>query len=140
MRVVLSIILVCLFLGCKDKADYKKPEGLISKDKMVDLLYEMHLVVGTGNIQNIHLEKNRNYMSLVYEKYGVDSTRFAISNVYYTAHIQEYEEIFEEVERRIISLKDIMEIQKDSISDFSSQAEKAIQRNDSIQRAMKLKK
>ncbi len=128
-----------MLYGCKDKVYYKKPEGLIGKSKMTDMLYDMHMVVGTSNIKNVNLEKNRNYMSLVYDKYGIDSTQFAVSNLYYTAHIQEYEEIFEEVERRIQNLKDIMEPKADSIAGISKKAKAAIWRKDSIERALNLK-
>jgi len=139
MRAIYSILLVLLLLGCEDKVNYEKPEGLIGKAKMTDLLYDMHMAVGTSNIQNVNLEKNRNYMSLVYEKHGIDSTQFAVSNLYYTAHIQEYEEIFEEVERRIQALKDIMEPQADSITNFSDKSREALRKNDSIERARKIK-
>lgn len=137
MKAVFSIILVVLLFSCEDKVNYKKPEGLISKEKMIDILYEMHLVVGTSNIKNIHLEKNRNYMSLVYEKYGVDSTMFATSNLYYTAHIQEYEEIFEEVELRIGKLKDILEAKEDSIAGVPKRARETRQKKDSIDGVLK---
>jgi hypothetical protein len=139
MRTIYFILFVTLLLGCEDKVNYEKPEGLIGKAEMIDLLYDMHLAVGTSNIQNIHLEKNRNYMSLVYQKHNIDSTRFAESNLYYTAHIQDYEEIFEEVERRIGNLKDIMEPQGDSIPDFSDNARNATRRKDSIERALEIK-
>jgi protein-tyrosine-phosphatase len=129
-----------MLLSCEDKVNYEKPEGLIGKAKMTDLLFDMHLAVGTSNIQNVNLEKSRNYMSLVYEKHGIDSTQFAVSNLYYTAHIQEYEEIFEEVERRIQALKDIMEPQGDSITNYSEKGREAIRKKDSIERVGKIKK
>ncbi len=139
MKTIYAFLLVIFLLGCQDKVNYEKPEGLIGKSEMIDLLYDMHLAVGTSNIQNIHLEKNRNYMSLVYLKHNIDSTRFAESNIYYTAHIQEYEDIFEEVERRIGNLKDIMEPQGDSITDFSDKNREALRKNDSIEKEPNMK-
>lgn len=140
MRTIYSIILFIFLLGCQDKVTYPKPEGLLSKAEMIDLLYDMHLAVGTSNVQNVHLEKSRNYMSLVYEKYNIDSTRFAESNLYYTAHIQEYEEIFEEVERRIGNLQKIMEPVEDSLADTTLYREEAIRKKDSIDNASVIKK
>ena len=116
MKVVYTFILVFFLYSCNDKVNYEKPEGLISKEEMTDLLYEMHLAVGTSNVRNIHLEKNRNYMSLVYEKYGIDSTQFAESNIYYTSNIDDYEEIYEEVQRRLDTLKKFHQHIMDSIS------------------------
>lgn len=129
-----------LFLfACKENENYKKPENLISKSKMTDMLFDMHIVVGTSNVSNLNLEKNRNYMSLVYEKYGVDSTQFAESNLYYTAQIQEYEEIFEEVERRMKILKEKYEARMDSIMGLKDNENKAKAKRDSIINAQKEK-
>ena len=99
---------------------------------MTDLLFDMHLVIGASNVQNIYLEKNRNYMSLVYEKYGVDSTQFAQSNIYYTSQISEYEEIFEEVHRRMKILKETYESRMDSIMGLQETEKKAKERRDSL--------
>ena len=124
MRVFLSILFFIFLIACQDKVEYKKPEGFIGKAKMIDLLYDMHLVVGTSNVQNINLEKNRDYMHLVYEKYGIDSTQFAASNLYYTAHVQDYEEILEEVEKKIASLQKLMEPEDESTERFAKPVEK----------------
>lgn len=140
MKIIYTILLVVFLLGCQDKVNYEKPEGLIGKSEMIDLLYDMHLAVGTSNIQNVHLEKDRNYMSLVYQKHNIDSTRFAESNLYYTAHIQEYEDIFEEVERRIGNLQDIMEPKGDADTNFSDKSRDAIRKNDSIENSLDMKK
>lgn len=81
---------------------------------MIELLYDMHLAVGTSNLRNKSNEKDRNYMSLVYEKYGIDSTRFAISNIYYTSQAVEYEEMFEEIELRLEMLHKQHQNERDS--------------------------
>ena len=132
MRILYSFILTLFLLACQDKVNYKKPENLISKSKMTDLLFDMHLVIGASKVQNIYLEKNRNYMSLVYEKYGVDSTQFAQSNIYYTSQINEYEEIFEEVHRRMKILKETYESRMDSIMGLQETEKKAKIRRDSL--------
>jgi len=138
IRTIYLIVIFILMLGCQDKVYYEKPEDLLGKQEMIDILYDMHLAVGTSNLQNVHLEKNRNYTSLVYEKYGIDSTRFLEANVYYTAHIQEYEEIFEEVERRIAALKKVMEPESDSISSVSGKIREAQRKHDSIEKSLKV--
>ena len=127
-----------LFLfACKENVNYIKPENLISKSQMTDMLFDMHLVVGTSNVKNLNLEKNRNYMSLVYEKYGVDSIQFAESNLYYTAQIQEYEEIFEEVQRRMKILKETYEARMDSIMGLQDTEKKGKEKRDSIIKAQR---
>lgn len=110
---------VVFLFSCESKVNYEKPKDLIPKEQMIDLLYDMHLAVGTSNLRNKNLEKDRNYMSLVYEKYNIDSTRFAISNIYYTSQVDEYEEMFEEVERRLEELHLKYQSQRDSIINAS---------------------
>lgn len=115
MKKFLCISVLAVFISCESKINYEKPKDLIPKDVMIDLLYDMHLAVGTSNLKNKNMEKDRNYMSLVYEKYDVDSTRFAISNIYYTSQVDEYEEIFEEVERRLEELHLEYQSERDSL-------------------------
>ena len=136
MKGVYTFLTFILFWSCTDKVTYEQPENLIGREEMIDLLYDMHVVIGTSNIKNVHLEKNRNYMSLVYEKYGIDSSQFASSNLYYTSNIVEYEEIYEEVERRLDTLKRFHEAFMDSISgDQTTDRNRAIQiKKDSLQK------
>jgi len=107
--------LILLFISCESKVKYEKPEDLIPKDQMIDLLYDMHLANGTAGVKNKNLEKNLNYMSLVFEKHQIDSTRFASSNLYYISNINEYEDIFEEVKIRLDTLKSEYKRRRDSL-------------------------
>ena len=115
MRKIIYIVLVLIFISCESKVNYKKPENLIPKKQMIDLLYDMHLANATQGIKDMGLEKNKNYMSLIYEKHKIDSTQFAVSNTYYVAHISEYEDIFEAVELRLKTLLDQYEKERDSL-------------------------
>ena len=122
MRVFVVFLLIVLMGACKPKNDYKKPADLIPKDQMKDLIYDMHLALGSSNIKNIYLERNRNYLSLILEKYDVDSTRFANSNLYYTSSIDDYEDIFEDVQSRLKKLKNELETELVSTSTASKEA------------------
>ena len=115
MKYIIYIVLIFLILSCEGKTKYKKPENLIPKEQMIDLLYDMHLANGTTGIKNKALENNLNYMDLVYEKHQIDSVRFAESNIYYIANINEYEDIFEEVEKRLEGLKLEYDRKRDSV-------------------------
>lgn len=92
-------------MGCTSNTIIKKPDHLISKNQMVDLLTDMFIASGAENIKNINLERNVNYFPLVFEKYGIDSTRFKESNYYYTSRIDDYELILQKVDNRLKALK-----------------------------------
>ncbi len=115
MKYIIHIVIIFLILSCEGKTKYKKPENLIPKEQMIDLLYDIHLANGTAGIKNKALESNINYMAFVFKKYKIDSMRFAESNLYYIANINEYQDIFEEVERRLEELKTEYDKQRDSV-------------------------
>lgn len=93
-------------MACTSNTIIKKPDHLIPKDQMVDLLTDMLIAAGAENIKNVDLERNVNYFPLVFEKYGIDSTRFKESNYYYTSQIDDYEKILKEVDERLKVLKE----------------------------------
>lgn len=99
-------ILSVFLMACTSNTIIKKPDHLIPKDQMVDLLTDMLIAAGAENIKNVDLERNVNYFPLVFEKYGIDSTRFRESNYYYTSQIDEYEKILKEVDERLNTLKE----------------------------------
>ena len=135
MKALYVIAIIFFLIGCQEnKVNYKKPADLIPKEEMINLIYDMHLAVAASNMKDISLEK-RNYMSLVYEKYDVDSTRFANSNLYYTSRIQEYEEMFEEVERRLDTLTNFYTQKYDSIEAIKIKENEAKNKRDSIIKA-----
>jgi hypothetical protein len=105
-------------MACTSNTIIKKPDHLISKNQMVDLLSDMLIASGAENIKNEDLERNVNYFPLVFEKYGIDSTRFKESNFYYTSRIDDYEEILKNVEERLKAQKKVLDKQielKDSL-------------------------
>ena len=93
-------------MACTSNTIIKKPDDLISKNQMVDLLTDMLIAAGAENIKNIDLERNVNYFPLIFEKYGIDSTRFKESNYYYTSQIDDYEKILKKVDLRLKALKE----------------------------------
>ncbi len=72
---------------------------------MIALLTDMYIASSAKNQKNKFLEREKNYMILVYEKYKIDTTRFDISNTYYTSQVDEYTEILKKVKSNIDSLE-----------------------------------
>jgi hypothetical protein len=93
-------------MACTSNTMIKKPDNLIPKNQMEDLIMDMLIAAGAENIKNIDLERNVNYFPLVFEKYGIDSTRFKESNYYYTSQIDDYEKILKKVDERLKALKE----------------------------------
>lgn len=121
MKYIFYSLFFILLISCDSRIKFEKPKNLLSKKEMIDLLTDMHLANGTSGINNIHEEKNKNYMALVYEKYGVDSVRFAESNLYYASNVDDYEKIFIAVEKRLLVLKKEYQTEMDSILDEANE-------------------
>ena len=91
--------LLLAFIGCNHTID--KPDNLIEKDKMIDILYDISLLeaIKSQNISGGISNKNAN--TYLYKKYKIDSIQFAQSNKYYASDIEEYKKMFEEVKSRL---------------------------------------
>jgi hypothetical protein len=119
------VCLIVLF-SCESKVKYKEPDNLIAKEQMIDLLIDMHIASASSGVRDKTDNKDRNYMSLVYEKYQIDSTRFAESNFYYVSNIKEYEAIFKEVQKQLKEIQDkyTITVETESQKDLDSIREK----------------
>jgi len=106
-----AIILICcviLVIGCNSNS-VEKPDNLIDKDKMVNILYDISLLEAAKS-QNINggLSSKTAY-GYIYKKYKIDSLQFVKSNKYYISNIEEYKKMFEQVKERLNKEKEKVE-------------------------------
>ena len=101
-----SYLLIFFFLvSCTSNTILEKPKDLIPKDTMSLLIQEMMIASSAKHVKNKNFERKIEYMSLVYDQFKIDSTRFQTSNLYYMSKIDVYQEIF-------VNAKDRLEKQK----------------------------
>ncbi len=111
------------FVSCGEQGTVPKPNNLIPEETMVDILYEITLINASKGHGGQLLEKMdilpSNYL---YEKYSIDSTQFAASNVYYASVPKHYEQFYKTVEERLVEkrreiqiLVDLQKKEQDSI-------------------------
>lgn len=106
------LLLVILVSGCQNVDKTRKPEDLIPKEKMVDVITEIALLHGARSYnKNLLEEKGIDPSRYIYEKFSIDSMQFARSNDYYAANVKQYHEIYLEVKERL----ELLEDQYDSI-------------------------
>ena len=118
MKKIIYLFLAIGIVSCTSNTIYKKPKDLIPKDSMVMLMQEMYVAASARNVKNKELQTKVNYMPLVYDKFKIDSLRFASSNLYYTSKIEIYNEIVEQVKNNLDTLKKQYELKlkiKDSL-------------------------
>jgi hypothetical protein len=120
-RIIVIFFLSLFFFSCTSNTILKKPKDLIPKEQMVDVITDLFIAIEAKGIKNENLERNVDYAPIIFEKYQIDSTRFMESNLYYTSKIDEFNDILNEVDRRLKLLVD--------------EYENVIEKNDSIERA-----
>lgn len=102
MRKLIAIWIGILVIGCNGSDRPSKPDNLIPKEKMSDIIYDVFIMNAAKGINKRILEQNGIFpQAYVYEKYKIDSLQFASSNDYYSYDIKTYEDIIEEVKQKI---------------------------------------
>ena len=100
MKKIILLGMMVLFFGCNSNS-VEKPNNLIGKDKMVDILYDISLLeaIKTQNINGGITVKTGN--DFIYKKHKIDSVQFAKSNKYYASDVEAYKKLFEKVKERL---------------------------------------
>ena len=96
---------ILALLGCKEDL-VKKPDLLIEKSKMMDIMYDLALLEAIKYQNPAVLDSNQiRPKQFIYKKYKIDSLQLAQNNRYYAADYKSYKVMFESVVKRIESEK-----------------------------------
>ena len=111
MNKLQRIIILCLVFSCNNTLNQnnKPPENLISKEKMVDIIYDMTLINVAKGVNKSILENNgiipEQYL---FNKHSIDSMLFAKSNEYYSYDLKTYQTIYDNVKIKLEKNKKII--------------------------------
>jgi H2-forming N5,N10-methylenetetrahydromethanopterin dehydrogenase-like enzyme len=92
--------LFLLFFGCGNNI-LKKPENLIDKDIMIDILYDLSIIEALHNTSYGSGMSKFNSNNFILKKYKIDSLQFAKSNQYYATDVKNYKKMYEQVSNRL---------------------------------------
>lgn len=105
MKKRISLLAILALIGCKEDL-IKKPDLLIERSKMMDIMYDMALLEAVKYQNPAVLDSNQiRPKQFIYKKYKIDSLQLAQNNVYYAADYKSYKIMFEEVVKRIANEK-----------------------------------
>lgn len=128
-RGYLVLFLLVLCVGCNSIDKPKKPDNLISEDKMVDILFDVFVFnAAKGTDKRVLEENNVTPTIYIYDKYQIDSMQFVKSNEYYAYDIKTYEELMERVQGRLKAKREGFE------REINSEEDRRKKRLDSIKR------
>ncbi|MDP3680858.1 MAG: DUF4296 domain-containing protein [Flavobacterium sp.] len=100
-KIITFLTIVTLFVSCKEEV-VNKPERLIEKDVMVDIMYDLSVLEAIRNQNPASLDTFKiNSRDYIFKKYKIDSVQFAKSNVYYASDYNEYKSMFEQIRKRL---------------------------------------
>lgn len=100
---LLSIVL--LLISCKEEV-VKKPDRLIEKEVMVNIMFDLTLLDAIKYQNPASLDTFKiNPTKYVYQKYKIDSLQFARSNTYYASDYEAYAEIIDQVDKKLTADK-----------------------------------
>jgi len=102
MRLLILFFAAVVFLGCQDVPPVPKPDPFISKEKMIDIQYDIAIInaargYGIQKLKRNGVDPDR----YIFEKYDIDSVQYAENTAYHSQDIDNYKEIFAAVKVRI---------------------------------------
>lgn len=142
MKKLIAIFVGFLLISCGGSDRPSKPDNLIPKEKMSDIIYDVFLLNAAKGINKRIVENNGIFpQEYIFKRYNIDSLQFAESNNYYAYDTKVYEGIMDKVKQRLSAEKEINdsiikkeEKTKDSIIEVKRKEKKS----DSISNQLKL--
>jgi hypothetical protein len=108
-KTLLLLTLLIGFISCKEEA-VDKPDDLIAKDKMIDVMYDLSILDAIKYQNPTSLETYKiNPSQYIYKKYKVDSAQFAQSNIYYASNYTDYKDMYDKLIQRIDEKKTVLD-------------------------------
>ncbi|RTY70525.1 DUF4296 domain-containing protein [Flavobacterium sp. LS1P28] len=100
-KIIAFLAIGTLLLGCKEEV-VKKPERLIDKDVMINVMYDLSVLEAIKYQNPASLDTFKiNPTQYIYKKYKIDSLQFAKSNIYYASDYEGYKVMFEQMTQRL---------------------------------------
>lgn len=129
-KLFVVFILSLLSISCQNIEMPEKPDNLIDRNTMVEILVDTYLsnAVRSKNFQEVK-DENIRLEKYIYQKYAIDSLQFVRSNAYYTADMDGYLLILKEVEQKLNDMKG-EEVEVELKKEYKTKADKNLDPDD----------
>ena len=109
IKKILFFGVLIVLISCKEEV-VKKPDNLIEKEVMVNILYDLSLLEAIKSQPTKPLEAYKVSPSqYIYRKYKIDSLQFFQSNMYYASDYKDYKKMNEQINERLDKNKILIE-------------------------------
>ncbi|WP_313806330.1 DUF4296 domain-containing protein [Flavobacterium sp.] len=100
MKKILVLFTVLALFACNKKV-VDKPDNLLDKNIMIDILFDIALLQAAESNYSFQMDQEGlKANEFIYKKYGIDSVTFAQNNRYYASDPREYKKMYGEVFHR----------------------------------------
>lgn len=102
MKQTLYILIAFFVIGCQEIESIEKPDNFIERERMQEIIYDVALVNGARGYDMQKLSKyGVDPETYIFDKHGIDSLQFAENIAYYSADVDEYKEMYMEIQERV---------------------------------------
>jgi len=110
MRYILIVLLVVLF-SCKEKLPEQIPDYVIPKDKMAEVMVDIHLIEASMSLNVVSSDSSAAFPVNalpdidIFKKYNITKSQYDTSYVYYTQHPKQFGEVYDMVLNEISKMQ-----------------------------------
>ena len=104
MKNIIFILLI-LFVPIGCELSNKKPDNLIDKKQMENIIFDI-LILNSINTNSLMSKAEVIGDEFIFERYSVDSIQFYESEIYYSKRPRDHFEIYSNVKKRILEKMD----------------------------------
>tara|TARA_B100000579_G_scaffold399892_2_gene381139 strand:+ start:519 stop:878 length:360 start_codon:yes stop_codon:yes gene_type:complete len=103
-------LLSFIIFSCKEIGENRSPDDLIPPEQMSEVMVDIILMKNIKReFSYIKNKKNLLVPEYLFEKYGIDSLKLAVSQSYYAKNPKKYIPVFKMVQIRLKKLRDSIE-------------------------------
>ena len=106
-NIIFILLILFVLVGCE--LSNKKPDNLIDKEQMENIIFDI-LILNSINANSLMSKGEVVGDEFVFERYSVDSIQFYESEIYYSKRPRDHFEIYSNVKKRILNKMDSLSI------------------------------
>ena len=101
---LIGIVVALIFMSCNSR-----PDGVLSRDDMANILYEMHKLDGSLDIKGISYNQNNekaDYYKSILDKYNITQAEFDSSLIWYGKNPKKFTRVYDDVYEQLTQLQE----------------------------------
>lgn len=117
---IFLLLSIFVLVSCNEKP-VEKPDRLINKETMIDILYDISVLQASVSFKPDIVNQNVEVEKYIYEKYGIDSLTLHQNQRFYASDVEDFNKMYKELSEKIKN--------EETIADSLSKSEKKVEEN-----------